>query len=141
MPASKITHSHRGACPCCGSDTAYTRGIVENNGVQLATYLIKWTVGDPSHGMSWLVSLPDPASGREVSVSLGYSFEHGSFAVWHVGDYSWDDEDTTGFGELLDRDQVIRTPLAGRLFEIVDDIWLSDPYVEQFVALAHGDEH
>ncbi len=140
MPASKITHSHRGVCPCCGSDTAYTRGVVENDGPQLASYLIKWTVGDPSHGMGWLVSLSDPVSGREVSISLSYSFEHASFMVRHIGDYSWDDDDTAGFGELLDRDQVIGTPLAGRVFEIVDDIWLSDPYVQAFVALAHEDE-
>jgi hypothetical protein len=139
MPASKITHSHRGVCPCCECETACTRGTVENDGTRLAVYLIKWTVGDPSHGMAWLVSLPDPASGREVSVSLGYSFEYNSFMVRHVGDYSWDADDTTGFGELLDRDQVIGTPLAARVFEMVDDIWLSDPYVQDFVALAEED--
>jgi hypothetical protein len=59
--------------------------------------------------------------------------------VRHVGDYSWDADDTTGFGELLDRDQVIGTPLAARVFEMVDDIWLSDPYVQDFVALAEED--
>lgn len=114
---------------------------MENAGAQLATYMIKWTVGDPSHGMGWLVSPPDPVSGREVSVSLGYSFEHASFRVRHVGDYSWDADDTSGFGDLLDRDQVIGAPLADRVFELVDEIWLSDPYVQEFVALAEEDEH
>lgn len=141
MPAADITHSHRGVCSCCGSDTACTRGVVEKDGVHVATYLIKWTVGDPSHGMGWLVSLADPVSGREVSVSLAYSFEHASFMVRHVGDYSWTEDDISGFGELLDRDQVIGTPLAKRVFDVVDDIWLSDPYVQDFVALAQEDDH
>jgi hypothetical protein len=34
---------------------------------------------------------------------------------------------------------VIGTPLAARVFEMVDDIWLSDPYVQDFVALAEED--
>ncbi len=141
MPAVNITHSHLGVCPCCGSDTARTRGVVERDGIQVAAYLIKWTVGDPSHGMAWLVSLSDPLSRRAVSVSLSYSFEHGSFMVRHVNDYSWAEDDTTGFGELLGRDQVIGTPLAARVFEIVDEIWLSDPYVQDFVAAAKENEH
>jgi len=114
--------------------------VVEKDGSHLATYQIKWTVGNPSHGMGWLVSLPDPISGRAVAVSLGYSFEHASFMVRHVGDYPWDEDDRRDVGELLDRDGVIGTPLAKRVFEIVDDIWSSDPYVQDFVALAVEDK-
>ena len=56
--------------------------------------------------------------------------------VRHVGDEPWTPDDLAGFGELLDRDQVIGTPLADRTFAIVDEIWLSDPYVMKFVSLA-----
>jgi len=136
MPVVDIKHYHRGVCPCCGSDTAGTRGIVTNDDARIASYLIKWTVGDPSHGMGWLVSLPESDSGREVSVSLAYSFEHASFMIRHLADHSWEPDDLAGFGELLDRDQVTGTPLAKRVFAVVDDIWLNDPYVRDFVALA-----
>jgi|SRR5580765_3952745 len=136
VPATNINHHHRGVCPCCGSDTACTHGIVEKDGQRIASYLVKWTVGNPSHGMGWLISLPSQPSGREVSVSLGYSFEHHSFMVRHLNDYPWDADDLSGFGEMLDRDQVIGTPLAEQVFAVVDDVWLSDPYVQDFVALA-----
>ena len=136
MPAANIKHYHLGVCSCCGSDTACTRGVVLKGGECLASYLVKWTIGDPSHGMGWLISLPNAEQGKEVSVSLGYSFEHRSFMVRHLGDYSWEPNELAGFGELLDRDEVIGTPLAERTFAIVDDIWLSDPYVRDFVAWA-----
>jgi hypothetical protein len=136
MPAANIKHYHRGVCPCCGNETACTRGVVEKDGKRIATYLIKWTVGNPSHGMGWLVSLPGPEIGRDVCVSLGYSFEHRAFMVRHLADYHWAADDLEGFGELLDRDQIIGTPLAKQVFAVVDDIWLSDPYVQDFVALA-----
>jgi hypothetical protein len=106
------------------------------DGERVASYLVKWTVANPSHGMGWLVSLPQGPSGKEVSVSLGYSFEHRSFMVRHLGDYSWEPNELAGFGEVLDRDQVIGTPLADRTFAVVDDVWLSDPYVQDFVAFA-----
>jgi hypothetical protein len=86
--------------------------------------------------MGWLISLPEQRRGREVSVSLGYSFEQGSFMVRHLGDYPWEPDDLAGFGELLDRDQVVGTPLAEQVFAVVDDIWLTDPYIREFVALA-----
>ena len=136
MPVADIKHYHRGVCPCCGSDTACTRGVVTNNQERIASYLVKWTVGDPSHGMGWLVSLFEFDSGREVSVGLAYSFEHASFMIRHLADDLWDADDLAGFGELLDRDQVVATPLATRVFSVVDDIWLTDPYVRDFVALA-----
>ena len=136
MSIAENQHYHRGVCACCGSDTAYTRGVVLRGRERIAKYLIKWTVGDPSHGMGWLVSLPQADSGREVSISLRYSFEHDSFMVRHLGDEPWTDDDLAGFGELLDRDHVIGTPLAERTFAVVDEIWLADPYVLQFVASA-----
>jgi hypothetical protein len=106
------------------------------DGKPAARYLIKWTVGDPSHGMGWLVSLPEPASNRQVCVGLAYSFEHRGFMVRHLDDYAWAADDLAGFGELLDRNQVLGTPLAEQVCAIVDDIWLSDPYVLDFVELA-----
>ena len=45
-----------------------------------------------------------------------------------------------GFGELVDREQVIGTPLADLVFSVVDDIWLSDPYVQAFVNSAKSED-
>src|SRR5690349_18733931 len=140
MPAEDIEHFHRGVCPCCGTDTACTRGTVREGPTQIARYFIKWTVGTPSHGMVWLLSLPEVVGGRAVAVSLRYSFEQNSFMVRHHDDEPWTSDELAGFGDLLDRDDVIDTPIADRVFAVVDDVWLSDPYLQDFVALAGGQQ-
>lgn len=85
--------------------------------------------------MGWLVSLAT----EEVAVVLGYSFEHQSFMVRNRDDYEWSAVDLSGFSNLLDRDQVIGTPWAKQVFGIVDEIWLHDPYIRQFVESAGHD--
>ena len=130
MSVTNVTHDHLGICSCCGSETACTRGMVELDGIHVASYLIKWTVGDPSHGMGWLVSLNEQPSGRRVSVSLSYSFEHSAFMVYLLGEYPWDTEDISGCGEILDRDRVIGTPLEEQVFLMVDEIWVNDPFLQ-----------
>ena len=59
--------------------------------------------------------------------------------VRHLGDEPWTTDDLSGFGELLDRQQVIGSSLAEQVFAIVDEIWLTDPYVQEFVASASTD--
>ena len=80
--------------------------------------------------------LPGDAARRTVAVSLQYSFEHQSFMILRCGDEPWTHDELAGFGELLDRVEVIGTDLAPRVFSIVDDIWQTDPYVREFVASA-----
>ncbi len=140
MPAANVEHIHRGICPCCGTDTACTRGDVELDGRQVASYLVKWTVGHPENGMGWLVSLKHPDTGPAVCIKVGYSFEHGSFMVRHRDEeLGWIEEDFDGFGPVLDRNEVIGTPLATKLFEVLDDLWLTDPYVVDFAASVRGE--
>jgi hypothetical protein len=86
--------------------------------------------------MGWLISLSSKTHGKEVSVYLGYSFAHRSFMVRDRGDCEWSAAELTDSGELLDRDQVIGTPLAKAVFGIVDEVWLNDPYVSEFVESA-----
>jgi hypothetical protein len=134
MPITLIQHDHLGVCPCCGSQTERTSGLVETNGIPIAGYLVKWTVGDPTHGMRWLISLPD-ASGQQVCVDMAYSFEHTSFMLRDRGEYQWAPDEIADAGDMLDRADVVGTPLAERVFAIADEIWVSDRYVREFVAL------
>jgi len=91
--------------------------------------------------MSWLISLPGTRSERDVAVSLSYSFEQNSFMVRDGGEVVWAPDEMVGFGDLLDREDVIDTPLSEQLFTIVDDIWLTDPHVQEFVgAFASSDD-
>ncbi len=56
--------------------------------------------------------------------------------VQELADQRWLLEEMPGFGELLDRSEVIGTSLAKRTFDIVDAIWLTNPYVREFVEFA-----
>src|SRR5262245_17692263 len=134
MPATDIEHFHGGVCACCGTDTAYTRGVVRNGRERVARYLVKWAIGNRLHDMRWLIALPQSGSERDLVVSLIYSFEQDSFMVRHRGEELWTPEELAGFGDLLHREHVIGTPLADRVFSVVDDIWLTDPYIQEFVA-------
>jgi hypothetical protein len=135
MPVTDIQHEHRGHCSCCGTDTVATRGKLVNGSRQIAAYLVKWTVDQPSHGMIWLVSFRSERN-EDLVVCLRYFFEEGSFMVRGLGDETWTPEELEGYSRLLDRDEVIGTPLAERVFAMVDEIWLTDPHVLEFVAAA-----
>lgn len=56
--------------------------------------------------------------------------------VQELVDQRWLPEEMPGFGKLLDRSQVIGTSLAKTAFDIADAIWLTDPYVREFVEFA-----
>lgn len=127
MPIADVIHEHRGPCPCCGSETAATHGRVLKEHEQIARYRVLWNVDDHSHGMAWLVALDWPQADGGISVSVEYSFEHNAFMVRDPDDYAWSPQDTFGYGTILHRDQVIGTPLAQQLFQILDEIWVNDP--------------
>jgi hypothetical protein len=133
MPIRDTVHEHRGPCPCCGNETAATSGRVFEAETLVARYRILWNPGDHSHEMAWLVAFDNAGSEGTISVSVAYSFVHNAFMVLNPEDYLWGRIDTEGCGTLLRRDQVIGTPLAKRLFPILDEIWACDPYVRQYV--------
>lgn len=60
--------------------------------------------------------------------------------VRRLEDETWTPEELEGHGRLLDRDEVIGKPLAERVFAMVDEIWLTDPHVLEFVATATQEE-
>ena len=126
MPVKNTKKSAFRKCDCCGSKTQKVTGTAYLDVESEALYIGRWTVGQPEHGMAFLI-LPN---GVGAFVSLLYSFENESFMVvgedgtdWYLGEHSM---------PILDRDEVIGTPLAGKVFEFIDEIWLHDKAVSRF---------
>lgn len=75
--------------------------------------------------MAFLILLP----GAKAFVSILYSFEASSFMVVSEDDCNW----YLNQGErIFDREEVIGTPLANRVFSFIDEIWEQDPDVADF---------
>lgn len=62
-------------------------------------------------------------------VSALYSFEHNSFMVVGEDGYDWD---FSGECSILEREEVIGTPIADEVFAVIDVIWLQDRAVRKF---------
>ncbi len=60
-----------------------------------------------------------------------YRCESNSFMAVGPGDYDWQSSVT-----ILPRDRVIGTPLAPVVFQTLDEIWLHDPELIEFVRSA-----
>lgn len=95
--------------------------FLDNKGETL--YLVRWTMGQPKHGIAFLVLVPT----QNVFISIFYSFEHSSFTVVGPDDQDW--QTTEDSMRILERNEVIGTPLAEWVFSFIDEIWLYDRHL------------
>jgi hypothetical protein len=84
-----------------------------------------------------LYPLFDARLDEDVSVGLSYSFTHRAFMIQNLGDYVWTPDELESMGLLCDRSEIVNTDMAARVFALVDEIWLGDPYVLEFVRAAN----
>lgn len=61
-------------------------------------------------------------------VAATYSLENNSITVIGPEDYDWQLEDI----HVLERSDVIGTPLATKAFRVIDEIWTHDPEIQTF---------
>ena len=125
MKVVEQKNKNHGKCPCCGYRTKISMGVVEINEGHDRSYLARWTPKKPDDGMAFLIS----TSIEGGVVSVLYSFEHESFMVVGTEDNGWEIEEEFF---LLERDEVIGTPLAKEIFAILDVIWVQDRGVKKF---------
>jgi hypothetical protein len=126
MPVRDNKSKVVGKCPCCISNTKQVTGTVFINNDYETLYLARWTVQAPNHGIAFLILIPETGT----CVSILYSFEEESFMVvgedgydWHLSDFDL---------RVLDRNEVIGTPLAELVFAYLDEIWIHDRELRKF---------
>ncbi len=92
-----------------------------------ALYIARWKEGCPEFGIAFLICY----TGEDCFVSILYSFEHESFMV--VGEEGYDWQMSNDKLRILRREEVIGQPFSSTIFSLLDEIWLHDPNLIQFV--------
>ena len=125
-----------GVCDCCSRTSRTIWGAVSAADQTRAVYYIQWTVGSADHNPNFDLILgawgerADPS--KRILVSLEYQ-PGGSFMVIDSGHRPANTPSLCG--RALKRSDVVRTPLAKEVFELVDAIWLQDPRIAEVRAL------
>jgi hypothetical protein len=121
------------ACECCGNASRTVDGFLHEGGATRAGYLVHWTRGhvhDEGAHFDFIVGKwGEPSEpGDRVAVSLIYQRGSG-FTVIDAGDRPVAQSELTG--RALARAEVIGTDLAGKVFAMVDRVWLGDPRIAE----------
>jgi hypothetical protein len=121
-----------GHCDCCGNESRCVWGMVHQGQATVAAYWMHWTVGhlsEPGANLDLIVGKwGDQASAKDrCLVSLLHRQQPDDSAALMVIDAS---ERPAAKGELahiaLDRGEVIGTPLAAQVFDLIDAIYEQD---------------
>ncbi|MEY4198771.1 MAG: hypothetical protein RLZZ265_511 [Verrucomicrobiota bacterium] len=120
-----------GPCECCGCMSRLVTGLVRRHGEQYACFQVNWTLGQLArHGASVYVILgrwgDDATAADRFAVAMHYRNDAETRGLMIV------DADQTSIatnplvGRTLRRDEVVGTPLADEVFELIDFLWLTD---------------
>jgi hypothetical protein len=128
-------------CACCGKPTRVVWGHVYEDDAVLAAYYVQWTPGDvKKHGASFDFVLGDfgEGTGPEGRSVASIAFRIGATGPqFMVTEASGRPLATSGLAsKTLGRKDVIGTPIATTVFDMVDVIWVDDPRVSEL----HGDD-
>jgi hypothetical protein len=87
-------------------------------------YIARWNPSVPAQGIALLIGLGDPRG----FVAAKYALEPNAITVIGPKDYDWQSSSI----QILDRNDVIDTPLATMAFRVIDEIWTHDPEIQSF---------
>jgi hypothetical protein len=115
-----------GTCPDCGNETINVWGYAYRDEQAHAVYFIRWTRGHPERGAQLAISIgawggdatPDGRSciGIECRLIDGAP----AYRIADAAETPWAKE--AFLGRMLLRDDVIGTPLAQQVFDVLDAI-------------------
>ena len=125
--------SEFGPCECCGDKSRFASGYVRSENGETA-YFVHWTLGKVGeHGAHFDLLIPKLE--RLVGVSVEYRLTEsgpGFMVIDADGRPVWK---RLPEADLLSREDVVGTPLAQRVFDTLDAIWLQDDRLREL----HGD--
>jgi hypothetical protein len=125
-----------GPCECCGDLSRLASGMVRLDDESYAAYQVHWTTHQVAlHGAEFYLILGQWGDGTTATDRIGIALH------FFIG------PDTYGFtvvdanqtpvashplvGRALPRESVIDTPLAEKVFKLVDAIWLGDENIAE----------
>jgi hypothetical protein len=123
------------SCDCCGNATITVWGHVEQSEDVVASYFVRWAVGQPDHGANFDLIVGrwgDGASSHDreaISVVYRNTPEGCGFMVVDAENSSAGQSELVG--RALRREEVIGTELAETTFAMLDAIWLQDGRIDE----------
>ena len=121
-------------------------GLIYRDGDAYAAYQVHWTLGQVAlHGATFYVILGYWGEGTlaadRYAVALGYQSDPGStgFMVVDAGETAIASHPLVG--RALGRKEVIGSPLAQEVFDIIDFIWLRDERISEILGSAPTPSH
>lgn len=124
-----------GRCGCCGGAMRRVSGVVNHNGRTVAAYYVSWTLGRPDHGAAFDLIIGRWGKGAGSSdrqgVALDFRVVEGApqFLVREAPDRPISGSDL--FTSVLDRSQVMGTPVAAQVFALTDAAFMGDPRLDE----------
>jgi hypothetical protein len=127
-----------GPCECCGDRSRRVWGFVHRGDATEAAYGVHWTLGKVAeHGAHVDLILGRWGEGAERADRYAVSLEFRPGAGVMVIDASERDIARSELvSRALRREEVIGTPLAQRVFDLIDAIWLQDGRIAEVSGLA-----
>ena len=120
-----------GPCECCGDISRIATGMVRLNDDPYAIYQVHWTSNQVvKHGAEFYVILGEFGEGTTAADKFAVALHF--FVEPDRSGFSVVDADKTDIslhplvGRALARADVIDTPLAQAVFDLIDAIWLED---------------
>jgi hypothetical protein len=119
-----------GTCDCCGQTSRTIWGSVLAAEQTVAVYYVQWTVASPQHYPNIDLILGEWGDGTagadRALVAMQYQPKVGGGSVRVIDAKGRPPEHSDICGAGLARGEVIGTPLAQKVFAVVDAIWLGD---------------
>src|SRR5262245_1130190 len=126
------------ACDCCGGTTRRVWGYLYSDAGDTAAYFVQWTTGQVDvHGAYVDLVIGrwgDGTSPADRSVATLEFRQLESGPAFMVIDASTRPSFAGIAATALNRTDVIDTPLAKRLFELVDCVWLQDERIRELTS-------
>jgi hypothetical protein len=127
-----------GRCPDCGNETIDVWGYAYRDEQVHAVYFIRWTQGHPERGAQVAISLgtwgDDATPERRSCVAVECRLHEGALAyrLTDAGETPWAHREL--LGRMMPRTEVIGTPLAQHVFDVLDAITADEPRLRSFGA-------
>ena len=124
-----------GPCPCCGNLSRSVWGYAFREDAIIAAYFVHWTLGRPDHGANFDFIIGtwgnETAENDRQAVSLEFRLIENSpqFMVIDAKDRPVAESELVK--TVLSRADVIGTPIAQEVFDLVDAVWLHDERISE----------
>jgi hypothetical protein len=120
-----------GPCDCCGGTSRTVWGYLRCEGEPSAAYYVQWTLGEVHlHGAHVDLIVGRWGHGTSANdrsaVSMEFRREEGRRGLMLTDAAHRPAASSSLCGKALARAEVVGTPLAETVFEMVDAIWLQD---------------